>query len=190
MERTWTILILSGCVCACATGRGAQAGAAVLGSGRQAMELLLTLTGAMTLWSGLLGILERTGDVERMGQKLRLLLKPLFPGVQDEAAWGAIGLNLAANMAGLGNAATPAGIDAARRLAALGDAGLRALAMLLALNNSSLQLLPTTVLSLRAEAGAAAPADIWPASLASSLAATVTAALLMALVQRKERRHG
>lgn len=189
MERIWTIFVLAGCICACAAGRGAQAGAAVLESGRQAVELLLTLTGAMTLWSGLLGILERTGDVTGLGQKLQRVCRPLFSDLQDEGAWGAIGLNLAANMAGLGNAATPAGIEAAKRLAKLGEPGLRALAMLLALNNSSLQLLPTTVLSLRAEAGAPFPADIWPVSLASSLSATITAALLMTLVQRKGRGH-
>ena len=99
-------------------------------------------------------------------------------------------LNLSANLLGLGNAATPAGVRAAELLARRGEEGLRALAMLLALNNSSLQLMPTTVIALRAQAGSAAPADIWPAALLSSAAATLTAAALMMLCQRRRGKRG
>ena len=134
-------------------------------------------------------ILRETGDVERLGRCMRKGLAFLFPGLKDEACWSAMGMNLAANLLGLGNAATPAGIRAAQLLEKQGRAGLNALAMLLALNNSSLQLMPTTVITLRAAAGAAHPADIWPATLVSSGVATVVAAVLMRLACARGKRH-
>ena len=190
MSRIWPAALALSLLAAMAGGQAGPASEALLGSGSGAVQLTMTLLGTMTLWSGLLEILAETGDVQRIGALLRRLTGPLFPGVRDEACWEAMSLNLSANVLGLGNAATPAGIRAAELLAGQGGAGLRALAMLLALNNSSLQLMPTTVIALRAEAGAASPADIWPVSLAASAAATVTAALLMSWRNRRRARHG
>ena len=98
-------------------------------------------------------------------------------------------LNLSANLLGLGNAATPAGLEAARLLSQQGGAGLRALAMLLALNNAGLQLMPTTIIALRAAAGSTDPAGVWDAELLSSLAATAVAVLLMSWCNRRRRTH-
>lgn len=185
MGRIWTILMLSSAVIALLTGRAGEAATRLLDSGNQAVALLMTLLAAMTLWSGLMEILAASGDVARLGRIFRRVLKPLFPGVTDDAAWDAISLNLSANLMGLGNAATPAGIEAAKRLSALGETGLRALAMLLALDNASLQLMPTTVITLRQAAGAANPADIWGPTLLVSGASTIIAAALMTLAQRR-----
>ena len=185
MSKIWPAAVALSLLAAFAGGRTGAASEALLGSGAAAVELALTLLGTMTLWSGLMEILSETGDVQRIGRGLRRLTRPLFPGLADERCWEAMSLNLSANLLGLGNAATPAGVRAAGLLAEQGENGLRALAMLLALNNSSLQLMPTTVIALRAQAGSASPADIWPAALASSAAATAAAALLMAWRQRR-----
>lgn len=190
MNIIWPTVLALALLAAALTGQAGAASQALLESGSAAVSLMMTLLGTMTLWSGLMEILAETGDVARIGQALRRMTGPLFPGLRDDACWEAMSLNLSANMLGLGNAATPAGIEAARRLAAQGESGLRALAMLLALNNSSLQLMPTTVIALRAAAGSASPADIWPASLAASAAATVTAALLMSWRNRRRAKHG
>lgn len=179
MGRIWTILLLSSATLALVTGRAGDTADALLSSGTQAVALLMTLLATMTLWSGLMEILSEAGDVARLGKVFRRLLKPLFPGMMDDAAWDAMSLNLSANLLGLGNAATPAGIEAAKRLAALGEPGLRALAMLLALDNASLQLIPTTVITLRQAAGAYDPADVWGMTLIVSGASTLIAALLM-----------
>ena len=187
MSWIWPVALLLSMVAAAATGQAGTASQALLESGGAAVSLMMTLLGTMTLWSGLMEILSETGDVQRIGSALRQLLKPLFPDLHDDACWEAMGMNLSANMLGLGNAATPAGIRAAKLLSEQGASGLRALAMLLALNNSSLQLMPTTVIALRAEAGSASPADIWPVALAASAAATMTAAVFMAW---RNRRHG
>lgn len=190
MNGVWTVILLAAAGCAAATGRGGETGTAILSCGGQAVQLALTVLGTMTLWSGMLSILEATGDVRRLGRALRRILRPLFPRLRDDLCWETMGLNLSANLLGLGNAATPAGIRAASLLAEQGQDGRNALAMLLVLNNSSLQLMPATVMSLRAAAGSAAPASIWPASLAATAASTLAAALLMRLAQRKEYRDG
>lgn len=169
-------------------GNGNAMAQAVNEAGGQAVTLGLSLAGVMMIWSGLSSILRHTGDAERLGRLIRRVLAPLFPGIRDEATWGAICLNVASNMLGLGNAATPYGIEAARLLTkpGMGTAGCNALAMLLVLNNSGLALMPTTVIALRAAAGSADPAGIWMPTLLSSAASTVTAVVLMCIIRKGE----
>lgn len=187
--KIWRMLALMSCVCAVVMGRGAQSAQALMDSGKQAVTLMAELLGVMTLWSGLMEQLDASGDLKRLGRIIRYGARRLFPGVEDEAAWSAVGMNVAANLLGLGNAATPAGIRAAELLSRQGEAGMRALAMLLVLNNSGLQLMPTTVIALRSAAGSADPAGIWLPTLLSSGAATVTAVTLM-LILNRERGEG
>lgn len=189
MGKIWMVLMLASLVLSLFTGSAAQAAQALLASGDQAVTLLLTMLAAMTLWSGLMEILADAGDVKRLGGLFRRIAKPLFPGLADDACWNAISMNLSANLLGLGNAATPAGIEAARRLSAQGETGLRALAMLLALDNAGLQLLPTTVITLRQAAGAYDPADIWGMTLIVSGIATVVSAALMQCCFALDRRQ-
>lgn len=183
VNKIWCVIMMTTCMISLLSDGKATA-AALLQSGDAAVQLVLTLTGSMVLWSGLMEILAATGDVDRMGRILRRMLAPLFPGLKDDACWAAMGMNLSANIMGLGNAATPAGIRAATLLEKQGEAGARALAMLLVLNNSGLQLMPTTVITLRSAAGAAQPADIWLPTLAASAAATLCGGVLMWLVNR------
>lgn len=190
MGRIWTMLMLASAAMALAANAASETACAMLASGEQAIRLTLTILASMTIWSGVMEILSDTGDVARLGRIFRRVLKPLFPGLTDDEAWDAMSVNLSANLLGLGNAATPAGIMAARRLAALGESGMRALAMLLALDNTSLQMIPTTVITLRQAAGAADPADVWGMTLLVSGASTVFAAVLLSVLQRGGRRHG
>ncbi len=189
MGHVWMVLMLSSSLLAVLTGRSGAAAEALLSSGTQAVTLLMTLLATMTMWSGLMEILSESGDVARLGRVFRRMLRPLFSGLEDDAAWNAISMNISANLLGLGNAATPAGVEAAKRLAALGETGLRALAMLLALDNASLQLIPTTVITLRQSAGAYDPADIWGMTLLISGASTVIAIVLMKIAFHGGTRH-
>lgn len=190
MGQAWVGLVLGGAAYALGAGKAGRAAEALLSSGEEAVRLWLTLLAGMTLWSGLMEILSASGDVARLGRVFRRVLRPLFPGVEDGAAWDAISMNLSANLLGLGNAATPAGIEAAKRLSALGQPGMEALAMLLALDNAGLQLIPTTVITLRQSAGAAAPADIWGMTLLVSGAATAAVILFMMLANGGGTRYG
>ena len=189
MGRIWAALVLISAMLSLISGNSGAVAQALLDSGHRAVTLLMTLLATMTLWSGLMEILVATGDVTRLGKMFRRLLKPLFPGLEDDADWNAISMNLSANLLGLGNAATPAGIEAAKRLSALGRNGLSALAMLLVLDNTSLQLIPTTVITLRQAAGAKNPADIWGMTLLLSGITMVAAIGMMYLIQRGGRSH-
>lgn len=164
--------------------RAGSAASALLTSAESGVSLMLTLLGTMTLWSGLMEVLLQTGDVAKLGGLLRKLFRKHSKSLPDETCWEEIGMNLAANVLGLGNAATPPGVSAAKRLASYGEPGLRVLALLLVLNNSGLQVLPTTVLTLRQAAGSAHPADIWGAMLLSSAAATAAGVILLALYEK------
>lgn len=189
MGKIWMMLMLGSAVFSLLTGKAEEAAGALLSSGEQAVSLLMTLLATMTLWSGLMEILNAAGDVAKLGKLFRRIARPLFPGLTDDAAWNAMSMNLAANLLGLGNAATPAGIEAAKRLASLGETGMSALAMLLTLDNASLQLIPTTVITLRQAAGAGDPADIWGMTLIVSGAATCIAVILMKAAAWGGRNH-
>ena len=172
MGRVFFILITLSLILALLTNRAPSAASALLTSAESGVSLMLTLLGTMTLWSGLMEVLLRTGDVAKLG----LLIRKLF-GRHSRAL-------PAANVLGLGNAATPPGVSAAKQLAAHGEPGLRVLALLLVLNNSGLQVLPTTVLTLRQAAGAQHPADIWGAMLISSAAATAAGVILLGVYDK------
>lgn len=189
MGRVWSVLVVVSSIFALVSGKAGALAEAMLASGSRAVTLLTTLLATMTLWSGLMEILCAAGDVARLGRLFRWVLKPLFPGLEDDQAWHAVSMNLSANLLGLGNAATPAGIDAAKRLSALGQNGLSALAMLLVLDNASLQLIPTMVFTLRQAAGAENPADIWGMTLLVSGVTMAAAIMMMYLIQRGGQAH-
>ena len=161
-------LVLASALAAAGLGNGAAAGPAVLEGARDAVTFSLELGGALCFWSAVMELLERSGLSAGLARLMRPLLGRLYPvGGQDGETLSALSENLSANMLGLGNAATPAGIRAARGLARLGAE--RELGLLVVLNTASVQLLPTTAASLRASCGSAAPFDITPAVWLSSV---------------------
>lgn len=167
---TFSVVILYLCsiLAAFAAGNTGIAGSAVLEGASRALEFALEMGGAICLWSAMMELLERSGVSAALAGFLRPILRRLYPrGGQDGETLAALSENLSANLLGLGNAATPAGVRAARGLSRLG-AG-RELRTLVVVNTASVQLLPTTAASLRASYGSAAPFDIVPAVWLSSL---------------------
>ncbi len=168
-----------------ASGRAEAVGSAAMDGAQAAVEFLLRMAGGICLWSGVLELLERCGAAAGLARLLRPVLKGLFPcsaGKEDVLA--ALTENLSANLLGLGNAATPAGIRAARGMAALGERSRDELCLLVVLNTASLQLLPTTVATLRASLGASAPFDILPAVWFSSACSVCCGLGAAALLKR------
>ena len=169
------------------TGRGEALGLELLAAGESAVQLALSLAGAYMIWGGLLKILERAGAVHALAQGLARPVRWLLgeegrrPEVRE-----AVCVNFTANLLGLGNAATPAGLRAMQYMAegAKKDRPTAGMCMFLLVNASSLQLVPTTVLSLRAAAGAANPGDILLPALIGSAASTVCAVCLGKLCER------
>lgn len=152
------------------------------------VELAIGLIGVMTLFLGLVKVAEAGGLLLILARLIRPLLVRLFPDVPpDHPAMGAIVLNLSANAMGLGNAATPFGIRAMQELERLNrhpGTATDAMVLFLAINTSSVTLLPTGVIALRASAGSLDPAGILPTTLFATLCST-TAAILAALLYRR-----
>ena len=164
------------------TGQGAAVFPALLGAAQEGVEPALSLAGGFALFCGLIGILRAAGAVGALSRLTAPLLRRLMGEIPADAL-DYVTMNLAANMLGLGNAATPMGVEAARRMAAGERAG-DALCFFLVLNASSVQLLPTTVIALRAAAGSQAPGQIALPALVSTLISTLAGALSCKLAER------
>ena len=149
MRRVWGVLLCLSVSAALGFGRWDEAAAAVLAAGNQALSLGMTLIGGMMIWGGLMAILQESGAMGPVSRWMRKLLQPLVRRDLSEESWAAMGMNLAANLLGLGNAATPFGIRAAQLLAGQGADGLRGLLVLLVINNSGLELMPSAIMTLR-----------------------------------------
>lgn len=161
---------------------------AMVESAAGAVELALGLIGVMTLFLGLMKVAEAGGMLTILARLIRPLMARLFPEVpQEHPAMGAMILNLSANVLGLGNAATPFGIKAMQELDKLNPrpgTATNAMVMFLAINASSVTLLPTGVIALRAAAGSADPAGILPTTLFATLCSTVIAIIAAKAYQR------
>lgn len=184
--RIWSVLVLAALVCAAWTGRLGETGeAAVTGAG-EAAELVLVLAGGYAFWGGLLRVAEDAGAMRVLARVLRRPVRALFGRVGDETEEKLVE-NLSANMLGLGNAATPPGLSAMRRMGKAMQDGRAtdAMCMFLVLNASSVQLLPTSVLVLRQAAGSAAPAEIvMPTLIATAVSSLVGVALCRVCAHR------
>jgi spore maturation protein SpmA len=157
--------------------------AAMVESAKGAVELAIGLVGVMTLFLGLMKVAEAGGMLTILARLIRPLMVRLFPDVPPEhPAMGAMILNLSANALGLGNAATPFGIRAMQELDRLNPepgTATDAMALFLAINTSSVTLLPTGVIAIRAAAGSMDPAAILPTTLFATICST-TAAIVAA----------
>jgi len=176
MSRIWAGMVVVSLVCALATGRGSEVASAAMEGASAGVELCLGMAGALCLWMGVMEVLRRAGAMGWLSRLLRPVLGRLYPDfARDSGVMDAISANVSANLLGLGNAATPLGLDAARRMSRRSPGvASDALCMLVVCNTASIQLIPTTVAAVRAGAGSTAPFDILPAVwLASALSVTV-----------------
>jgi len=169
----WVGMVLLSVLCGLATGQMPQVARAAGEGAQSAVTLCISMAGMLCLWNGVLEVMNRSGLTQKLRRLLLPVLRRLYPEFRgDGEVMDAVSANVAANLLGLGNAATPFGIQAARGMAA--KYGCRAgdgLCLLVICNTASIQLLPTTVASLRSAAGCASPFDILPAVwLTSSLA--------------------
>ena len=186
MALVWGVMVMASVVCAVAGGRMAQVSSAALEGARAAVELCISLAGVLCLWSGFMELLKQCGLERKLAALFRPLMRRLLPQAsRDAETMAAVSGNLSANLLGLGNAATPLGIRAARRMA-LGAEGRATdeLCRLVVLNTASVQLLPTTVAAVRAGCGSAAPFDILPAVWVSSILSVSVGLLAARLLER------
>lgn len=185
MSWIWTGLLLVSILFSFFSGRGSALAAAVMQGAQAGVTLAISIAGSLCLWTGVGHLMGRVGITEVLSRLLRPALHRLFPGTKtDDALARDLSANICANILGLGNAATPMGISAARRMKQ-GDAATDELCRLIVLNTASIQLIPANVAAVRSSLGCGTPFDILPAVWITSLCSAglgITAAWLLGKV--------
>lgn len=173
------------------TAAGKRLNAAVFDAAKSGAELAIGLIGFMALWLGVLNVAKDAGLVDALAQLLSPLMRWLFPEIPDgHPAQGAILMNLSANMLGLDNAATPLGLKAMRELQELNpvkDTATDSMAMFLAINTSSIVIIPFTIISYRVVKGSENPAEPVTGILLATLASTLAAIVITRSLSRWKR---
>ena len=188
MTWVWTGMVVLSLLFGLMNGTLDAVASAAMDGAQSAVELSISMAGILCLWSGVMEVMRVCGLSDGLARAFRPLLRRLMPQAsRDSETLAAVSANLSANFLGLGNAATPLGIQAARRMArGCGGIASDELCLLVVLNTASIQLLPTTVASVRAAFGSAAPFDILPAVWISSLASVTVGLLTARLLSRRK----
>jgi len=164
---------------------------ALFNSSKTAVDLAIGLIGLMALWLGLMKLAEESGLVNLLAKFVRPVMIRLFPEVPPEhPAMGAMIMNIAANMLGLGNAATPLGLKAMQELQKLNEkaeTATNAMVTFLAINTSSVTIIPATVIGIRVSAGSSNPAEIIGTALFATTCSTIVAILFAKLFSKLPR---
>ena len=174
----WFIMIFFGLIVGIFTGNGEGMSNAIISSINSTVTFIIGLVGLMCFWCGVMKVAQNSGFTEKLAKLMKPILKIIFKdAAKDEKVLGAIVMNITANMMGLGNAATPFGIKAMEEMDRLNTkkgVASNDMALFLVLNAACIQLVPSTVLSIRAAAGSTNPGAI----ILPAIISTGTAALL------------
>lgn len=191
MNCVFPVMMIAALVFGVLNGRTEQTVAAAFSGAEAAVNSTLAMAGVFCFWSGLLKIFEKSGFSEITTKIISPVICRIFPGLKkDEKAFSHICTNVAANIMGMGNAATPAGIEAMAELDRKNGYSPYASAemcMFVVLNTASVQLIPTTVISLRSAAGSQNPAAVVVPIWIVSAISLVSAVLLMKLILKRRR---
>ena len=172
MSWIWALLLTVSVLCAIITDNGSALAAAIPQGAQAGITLAISIAGSLCLWSGIGKLMERIGLTEKLSKLLHPLLIRLFPRTRNDALTRQyLSANICANFLGLGNAATPMGIQAAKHLVDPNHPTVATdeLCRLIVLNTASIQLIPANVAAIRASLGSTAPFDILPAVWVTSL---------------------
>ena len=170
MSWIWTVILVLSIGASLILGNGSALAAAVPQGAQAGLELSLSLAGSVCLWSGVGKLMEKAGLTALLTRVFSPLLGRIFPSFRtDPVLAGYLSSNVCANFLGLGNAATPMGIQAANRLAKGKAVANDELCRLIVLNTASIQLIPANVATIRSGLGSASPFDILPAVWVTSL---------------------
>lgn len=192
MNYIWAFMILFSVVSSFFSGTAGELTAAVFDGAAEAVTLALKLLSSLCLWCGMMNIAQQSGVCRMIATLLMPLIKILFPDYsRDKKIREAVAMNMTANLLGLGNAATPTGIEAVRLMKMKNGGREEATAEMMTfvvINTAALKIIPTTVAALRQSAGASEPMDIilcvWISSVLSQLAA-VTAVKISGRIKGK-----
>jgi len=188
MSWVWTGFVGIAILSALILGNGNELAASVLEGAQAGVTLAVSMAGSLCLWTGFGRLMETIGLTQVLSKLLAPVLRRIFPSTrEDPALAGDLSANICANFLGLGNAATPMGISAAKRMKR-GAEATDELCRLIVLNTASIQLIPANVAAVRASLGCGTPFDILPAVWISSIASAglgLAAACFFGKVWRK-----
>lgn len=187
LNTVWMAMILLAFVGAAITGGLPALSRAAAQGAESAVETGLLLLGAMGLWSGLMRVAEEAGLAKKLSRLLAPLIGRLFPEYKKAPAVGEkISMNFAANLLGMGNAATPLGLAAMEEMRRIspGDVPTKGMILFVAMNTASFQLLPTSVVTLRASMGSADPYDVLPCIWLASLCGLLVVVMACKILER------
>ena len=182
MNIFWLMMMLSSILVLLITNPSAML-SEMIGASTSALELCFELVAVYVVWLGFIELIDASGLSDKLAKLLRPLIKKIFK-VDNEEIQKIIALNVSANMLGVGNAATPMGIRAMQALDDGSGKATFAMIMLVVINATSIQLLPTTVIGLRSSAGSENPADIILPTLIVTITTTVLGILLVHGVEK------
>lgn len=174
----WAFLAIVGITFAAFTGRMEEVNKAIFSTLDEAIMITISLAGVLVFWLGLMKIAEKAGLLAGLAKIFRPIVKKIFPDIpEDHPALGYILSNMTANIFGLGNAATPMGLKAMKELKQLSgsEEASRSMITFLAINTSSLTLIPTTVIAIRMKYGSVDPTSIIGATILATLISTCAA---------------
>lgn len=179
LNTIWLAMLFLSVIVGVIQGRMDDVVHAITDSAKLGFELALGLTGILALWMGILAIASQSGLIDHLARVLRPIMRRLFPEVPvDDPAMGAMLLNIAANMLGLANAATPFGLQAMKELQRLNThvhTASNAMCTFLAINTSSIQLIPATAIAFLAANGSLHPSSVIITSMTASCVSTIVA---------------
>ncbi len=187
MTWIWLAMTAAAILYGAANGTMSAVSAAITEGAGSAVTLCIGIAGAVCLWSGVMEAMRQGGILDALTRLLRPLLQRIYPeSFRDRACGDAVTLNFTANLLGLGNAATPAGLRAAERMCSLSGADTASdeMCRLVVMNTASVQLIPATVAALRASLGAQSPFDILPCVWITSLCSVSAGLLVSKLLER------
>lgn len=193
MNYVWPGMILFAFIAAAATGNMSALSASVIQGGQDAVTLLLRLVAMLCLWGGIMEIAQSAGVTKAFSRLLSPVLKLIFPRLRkNDYVLEAVSMNITANVLGLGNAATPLGLEAMRRLQEINPDPLTAsdeMVVFVVMNTAAMHIVPTTVATLRGQYGSQSPMAIMPASILTSFCALTIAVTCAKLGNRLRKKR-
>ena len=190
MNKVWPILIIFSFISSIINGNMAELSLSVIEGGQNAVELLLKLVSMLCLWGGIMEIADKSGITKSLSALMSPIIKIIFPRLKNEPyVREAISMNITANVLGLGNAATPLGLEAMRRLQTVNPYDNKAsdeMVVFVVMNTAAMHIIPTTVATLRGQYGSQNPMEIMPASILTSFSALVVAVTVAKLLNRRK----
>lgn len=191
MNYIWSGILIISVICSILTNKISDVSNAVLSGASDAISLVISLTGMMALWTGIMKVAESSGITHIISKIFSPIIKFLFPSLyENRKASDAVCMNITANLLGLGNAATPFGIKAMNEMQKLNknkSVATQSMIMFVVINTASLQLIPTLLCTIRQKYGSQNPMDILPCLWISSLIALVAGITITKIFEKTEK---